>query len=221
MRSWRRAGPATATACASQSHDVTDLLPDGDNAIGAIVGNGWARGRLGFSGARNFYTDRLALLAQLEITLADGSIRTVGTDGEWRSSVGPLRGSDLYDGETCDARLELGGWSRPAYDASAWRPVEVIDHDLATLTPAAVPSVRALQEVAPVSIERAPSGETLVDFGQNLVGRVRIRLPGAPGTEVTIRYAEVLEDGELGVRPLRSAKATDRYIARGGGGTEV
>ena len=202
------------------SHDVTDLLRDGDNAIGAIVGDGWARGRLGFSGARNFYTDRLALLAQLEITLADGSIRTVGTDPEWRSSAGPLRGSDLYDGETCDARLELGGWSQPGYDASGWRPVEVIDHDLATVTPAAVPPVRAVQKVVPVSIGCAPSGETLVDFGQNLVGRVRIRLTAAPGTEVTIRHAEVLEDGELGVRPLRSAKATDRYVARGGG-TEV
>ena len=208
------------------SHDVTDLLHDGDNAIGAIVGDGWARGRLGFSGARNFYTERLALLAQLDITLADGTVRTVSTDGEWRSGVGPERGSDLYDGETYDARLELGGWSRPGYDAGGWRPVEVIEHDLATLTPAAVPPVRAVQEVVPVSIWRAPSGETLIDFGQNLVGRVRIRLAAEPGTEVpagtevTVRHAEVLENGELGVRPLRSAEATDRYVARGGG-TEV
>ena len=153
------------------SHDVTDLLRAGDNAIGAIVGDGWARGRLGFSGARNFYTDRPALLAQLDITLADGTVRTLATDGEWRSGVGPERGSDLYDGETYDARLELGGWSRPGYNADGWQPVEVIEHDLATLTPAAVPPVRAVQEVAPVSIWRAPSGETLVDFGQNLVGR--------------------------------------------------
>ena len=222
------------------SHDVTHLLRDGDNAIGAIVGDGWARGRLGFSGARNFYTDRPALLAQLDITLADGShgrpgtVRTVATDGEWRSGVGPERGSDLYDGESYDARLELGGWSRPGYDAGGWQPVEVIEHDLATLTPAAVPPVRAVQAVTPVSIWRAPSGETLVDFGQNLVGRVRIRLgtaqgaavtagtagPGTgvlAGTEVTVRHAEVLENGELGMRPLRSAQATDRYIARGGG----
>ena len=208
------------------SHDVTGLLQDGANAIGAIVGDGWARGRLGFSGARNFYTERPALLAQLDITLADGTVRTVATDGDWRSGIGPERGSDLYDGETYDARLELGGWSRPGYDAGGWRPVEVIEHDLATLTPAAVPPVRAVQEVAPVSIWRAPSGDTLVDFGQNLVGRVRIRLAAEPGTEVpactevTVRHAEVLENGELGVRPLRSAQATDRYVARGGG-TEV
>lgn len=205
------------------SHDVSGLLGDGDNAIGAIVGDGWARGRLGFSGARNFYTDRPALLAQLDITLADGTVRTVATDGEWRAGVGPERGSDLYDGETYDARLELNGWSQPGYDAGGWQPVEVIEHDLATLTPAAVPPVRAVQEVAPVSIQRAPSGETLVDFGQNLVGRVRIHLAAEPGTEVqagtevTVRHAEVLENGELGVRPLRSAQATDRYVARGGG----
>ena len=205
------------------SHDVTDLLRDGGNAIGAIVGDGWARGRLGFSGARNLYTDRPALLAQLDITLADGSVRTVATDGDWYAGVGPERGSDLYDGETYDARLELGGWSQPGHDAGGWQPVDVIDHDLATLTPAAMPPVRAVQEVAPLSIQRAPSGETLVDFGQNLVGRVRIRLGAEPGTgvpagtEVTVRHAEVLENGELGVRPLRSAQATDRYIARGGG----
>ena len=199
------------------SHDVTGLLRDGDNAIGAIVGDGWARGRLGFSGARNFYTDRPALLAQLDITLADGSMLTLGTDTEWRSRVGPIRGSDLYDGETHDARVELGGWSQPGYHAGGWQPVEVIERDLATLTPAAVPPVHAVQELAPLSIQRAPSGETLVDFGQNLVGRVRIRLTAEAGTEVTIRHAEVLENGELGVRPLRSAQATDRYIARGGG----
>ncbi len=199
------------------SHDVTALLRGGGNAIGAIVGDGWARGRLGFSGARNLYSDRPALLAQLDITLADGSVRTVATNGDWHSGVGPERGSDLYDGETYDARRELGGWSQPGYDAGGWQPVEVIDHDLATLTPAAVPPVRAVQEVAPLSIQRAPSGETLVDFGQNLVGRVRIHLTAGAGTEVTVRHAEVLENGELGVRPLRSAQATDRYIARGGG----
>lgn len=202
------------------SHDVTELLRAGDNAIGAIVGDGWARGRLGFGGRRNCYTERPALLAQLEVTLADGTVRTVRTDSEWHSRSGPLRGSDLYDGETYDARLALDGWSQPGHDARGWRPVEVIDHDLAALTPAAGPPVRALREVAPAAIWRAPSGETLVDFGQNLVGRVRIRLAAAAGTEVTIRHAEVLEGGELGVRPLRSAKATDRYAAAGGG-TEV
>jgi alpha-L-rhamnosidase len=202
------------------SHDVTSLLRDGNNAMGAIVGDGWARGRLGFSGARNMYSDRPALLAQLDITLADGSVRTVATDGEWHSGIGPERGSDLYDGETFDARLGLDGWAQPGYDADGWQPVEVIEHDLTLLTPAAVPPVRAIQEVAPVSIQRAPSGETLVDFGQNLVGRVRIRLTAEAGTTITIRHAEVLENGELGVRPLRSAQATDRYIARGGGPEE-
>lgn len=198
------------------SHDVTELLRGGANAIGAVVGDGWARGRLGFGGARNVYTERPALLAQLEVVLEDGSVRVVATGGDWRCSRGPLRGSDLYDGETYDARYELGGWSQPGYDASGWGAVETLDYDFATLTPAAGPPVRAVEEVAPASITRAPSGETLVDFGQNLVGRVRIRLPGAaPGAEVTIRHAEVLEGGELGVRPLRTAKATDRYRARG------
>jgi alpha-L-rhamnosidase len=199
-----------------QTFDVTSLLRKGRNVIGAILGDGWYRGRLGFGGGRrNIYGDRLALLAQIEITYADGTTERIVTDESWRAATGPIRASDIYDGETYDARLERDGWSQADYDNGDWAGVRIIDHDLATLVAPSGPPVRRTELVAPVAITTSPSGKTLVDFGQNLVGRVRLRVRGPVGRTITLRHAEVLEHGELGTRPLRQAEATDRYTLRG------
>jgi alpha-L-rhamnosidase len=201
-----------------QTFDVTAMLREGRNAIGAILGDGWFRGRLGFGGGRrNIYGDRLALLAQLEITYADGATDRVVADERWRAAHGPIHASDIYDGETYDARMERPGWSQPNYDDGDWAGVQLLDHDLGRLVAPSGPPVRRTQVVVPVAITTAPSGRTLVDFGQNLVGRLRITVRGAAGQTITLRHAEVLENGELGTRPLRIADATDRYTLRGGG----
>lgn len=201
-----------------QTYDVTALLGEGRNAIGAVLGNGWYRGRLGYHGGRrNIYGDRLALLAQLEIEYADGRREVVATDDDWRAATGPILASEIYDGETYDARRERRGWSLPGFAAGDWAGVCVVEHDLATLSAPDGPPVRRTQEVAPVSITTSPSGRTLVDFGQNLVGWLRIRVQGPAGQTITLRHAEVLEHGELGTRPLRRAAATDRYTLRGDG----
>jgi len=199
-----------------QTFDVTTLLQEGRNAIGAILGDGWYRGRLGFGGGRrNIYGDRLALLAQLEITYADGMTERVVTDERWRAATGPILASGLYDGETYDARLERPGWSAPGYDDGDWAGVRPIARDLATLVAPDGPPVRRTELVPPVAIATSPSGRTIVDFGQNLVGRVRLTARGEAGRTITLRHAEVLEDGELCTRPLRHAQATDRYTLRG------
>jgi alpha-L-rhamnosidase len=198
--------------------DVTGLLRAGPNAIGALLGDGWFRGRMGFGGGRpNIYGDRLALLAQLEVVYADGSVERVVTDENWRASTGPVLENDIYDGETYDARLEKAGWCEPGYDERDWKGVQIQEWDLKTLFAPMGPPVRRTETIAPVSIFKSPSGRTLVDFGQNLVGRLRISVQGAAGQEVILRHAEVLEHGELGVRPLRHARATDRYILKGQG----
>jgi alpha-L-rhamnosidase len=201
-----------------QTLDVTQFVRPGRNSIGAILGDGWFRGRLGpHGGRRNNYGQRLALLAQLEIDHADGSKTIVATDETWRASIGPLRGSDLYDGETYDARLEVDGWAEAGFDDRDWADVIAIERDLSTLVPPSGPPVRRTAVIPPLSIARSPSGKTIVDFGQNLVGRLRIRLDGPTGRTVTLRHAEILEHGELCVRPLRRAAATDRYTLRGAG----
>jgi len=201
-----------------QTFDVTDLLHEGPNAIGAVLGDGWFRGRIGFGGGRrNIWGDRLALLAQLEIIYADGSMDRIVTDETWSAAIGPLLMNSLYDGETYDARRELHGWSAAGFDDSAWRGVRPVAWNLQTVVAPVGPPVRRTAEIKPVAVMQSPAGRTLLDFGQNLVGRLRITVAGPAGQVITLRHAEVLEGGELGTRPLRLAEATDRYTLKGAG----
>jgi alpha-L-rhamnosidase len=202
-----------------QAYDVTALLKPGRNAIGVVLADGWARGNLGFRARRNRYTERLALLAQLEITLADGGEVRVTSDGSWRAATGPILAADLYNGESYDARQEMPGWSSPGFDDAQWAGVRPFAWH-AELVPPSGPPVRRIETVAPVTITRSPSGKTILDFGQNLVGRLRMRVHGKGGTQITLRHAEILEGGELFTRALRSAEATDRYTLRGDGSEE-
>ena len=201
-----------------QTFDVTNLLREGHNALGAILGDGWFRGRLSFAGGRrNIYGNRLALLAQLEIEYADGPAERVVTDETWRAALGPIRASDLYDGETYDARLERPGWSMPGYDDHGWAGVRLLEWNLGTLVAPPGPPVRRIELLEPVAITTSPAGCTIIDFGQNLVGHLRFTVQGTAGQMITLRHAEVLEDGELCTRPLRTARAIDYYTLRGEG----
>ena len=197
-----------------QTHDVTDYLRPGANVIGLELADGWWRGNLGFQDKRNTYGDRTAAIAQLEITDDGGRITVIGTDSSWLAGRSPVLGSDLYNGETYDARLEDGGWAG-AEDA-ALDPVVVEDFDASVLVAPDGPPVRATEELPVRAVLGTPSGKTILDFGQNLVGHVRLRVSGEAGTELVLRHAEVLEHGELGTRPLRVARQTDRYVLRGG-----
>jgi alpha-L-rhamnosidase len=158
----------------------------------------------------------LALLTQLEVRYEDGSLEHIVTDEQWRAATGPILAADLYDGETYDARLELDGWASVGYDDASWHPVATVERDLATLVAPIGPPVRRIELREPASITRTRDGAILVDFGQNLVGRLRITVRGRPGQTIVLRHAEVLEDGEICTRPLRTAVATDRYTLRGG-----
>jgi alpha-L-rhamnosidase len=200
-----------------RTFDVSHLVREGHNAIGAILGDGWYRGRLTWnSNHRHLYGDRLALLAQLEIDYVDGTTDRIATGEDWRAAPGPILSSSIYDGETYDARLERPGWSLPGYDDHDWVNMQTIDRDLGTLVSPSGPPVRRMVLLAPVEVCTSPSGRTILDFGQNLVGRLRITVRGPSGATVTLRHAEVLDRGELGTRPLRSAEATDRYTLQGG-----
>jgi len=121
------------------------------------------------------------------VVLDDGRAVVIGTDGSWRSSTGPVTSADLYEGEHYDARLEQPGWSAPGFDDSAWLPCSVTDFDAGTLVAPDGPPVRPAAEVPVSEVLTSPSGRTLLDFGQNLVGALRIRVSGASGTVVTLR----------------------------------
>lgn len=198
------------------TYDVTDLVTPGPNAIGAWLGDGWYRGRLGWRGGfRNLYGYDQSFLGQLELTYADGTCEVIATDWSWASAPSPIIASGLYDGEDYDAREELPGWSTADYDDSGWEGVQERHRDPATLVAPTAPPVRATQEVRPVEVLTGPSGSRILDFGQNLVGRVRIRVSGEAGTTVSLRTAEVMQDGEIYTRPLRGARSTDNYTLAG------
>lgn len=199
-----------------QTFDVTTSVRPGHNAWGAHLADGWYRGLLGFNGGnRDIYGPHTGILAELRIEYADGSLQTITTGPGWRASAGPVTAAGLYEGESHDARREPPGWSTADFDDTHWHPVSVVAFDTSVLFPADSPPVRRTEYLPPVAVTTSPTGRTLVDFGQNLVGRLRIRVRGEAGRTVTLRHAEVLEDGELCVRPLRGAQATDRYTLRG------
>jgi alpha-L-rhamnosidase len=201
-----------------QVYDVTPLLREGDNAIGVLLGDGWYRGYLGWQDSRNLYGNRLALLSQLRLEYRDGREETIVTDEEWRAATGPILMSDIYHGETYDARLERSGWTMPAFDDRAWTKARLSDRRRDHLVASAAPPVRKIEERRPVKVLKTPVGDTVVDMGQNLVGWVRLHVQGAPGTTVTLRHAEVLDgNGNVYTENLRAAAQTVRYTLKGGG----
>ncbi|WP_438822278.1 family 78 glycoside hydrolase catalytic domain [Kineococcus terrestris] len=200
-------------------HDVTERLRQdarGEHVLGLALGRGWAVGRLGWTGRSGFYADRPAALAQLEVEFADGHRQVVATDATWTAGPSAVLANDLYDGQTVDARRDPGDWAVPGAPADGWGPVEEVPFDTARLTPHAGPPVRRQEVVRPQRVWTSPAGELLLDLGQNLVGWLSLRVRGEAGQEVVVRHAEVLEHDELGVRPLRSAAATDRFVLSGG-----
>ncbi|MFE0523451.1 family 78 glycoside hydrolase catalytic domain [Streptomyces sp. NPDC058954] len=199
-----------------QSFDVTALVREGRNAWGAHLADGWYRGLLGFNGGtRDIYGTRTGLLAELRLEYADGSAETVTTGDGWRWSPGPILAAGLYEGEEYDARRERTGFGLPGFDDTAWQRADTLDFDTSVLFPADGPPIRRTEHLAPIAVLTSPTGRTILDFGQNLVGRLRIRVRGEAGHTVTLRHAEVLQDGDLCTRPLRHATATDRYVLRG------
>jgi alpha-L-rhamnosidase len=205
-----------------ETFDVTELVQAGPNAIGVTLADGWYGERYGFAEeGHRAYGDELAFLAQLEIVDEGGRVHRVVTDDTWRSARGPVAHSGIYAGETYDARLERTGWSEHGFDDTAWDGAHIYEGVRGALVGRVGPPVRRMQEVAPVAITTSPAGRTIVDFGQNLVGWLRIGVRGDAGTTVTLRHAEVLEDGELCTRLLRRAFATDRYTLRGDGHGET
>jgi alpha-L-rhamnosidase len=201
-----------------QTYDVTGMLQRGENAVGVVLGNGWYRGNIGFSKQRNMYGEKLALLLQIDVTYADGSRTTIASDGSWRAATGPILMSEIYHGETYDARLEKAGWDAPGFDDGGWAGVRVADFPKDTLVAPAGPPVRRISEITPKQILTTPSGQQVVDMGQNMVGWVRLRVEGPAGTTVKLRHVEVLDkEGNVYVANLRAAQQTTTYVLKGAG----
>ena len=208
-----------------QTHDVTALLRPGENVLGALLGDGWYSGHVGFlqiNRPNRHYGSVPQLLAQLEVELEGGERRTFASSGDhgvWEATLdGPVRASDMLMGERYDQRLELAGWDTPGWTTgeARWRPVQTFRGGVPLVADRAQP-VRAVQALPCVCVRPAGDDTWVLDFGQNLVGWVRLRVQGQAGQTLTLRFAEMLgPDGGLYTENLRYAQAQDQLVLAGG-----
>ena len=186
------------------THDVTRIVRQGPNAVGVILGNGWFKSR--------------ALLFQLAIELEDGSRVEVVSDASWKAADGPILEDSIYNGETYDARRETPGWDSPGFDDKEWTPAGIVKGPAGVLSSQMIPAIRVLDTVVPLRMTNPAPGVFVFDMGQNLSGWARLRVEGPAGTDVRLRFAEILYDnGMINQENLRSARAEDHYILKGGG----
>ncbi|MEM3465137.1 MAG: family 78 glycoside hydrolase catalytic domain [Thermoproteota archaeon] len=202
-----------------RTYEVTDLLRPGRNTVGAILHSEWYSGYQGGFGRRNKFGRGPRLLLQLEIEYADGERQLIVSDETWKATYGPVLEADNYMGETYDARLEIKGWDEPWFDDSSWKGVVTEDIKDVNLKLTSHPGepIRKTMELVAKSIKEVSPGVFIYDFGQNMVGTVRLRVRNAkPGNRIVVRYAEVLNpDGTLHTANLREARATDVYFCKG------
>ncbi|MDR2746224.1 MAG: glycoside hydrolase family 78 protein [Treponema sp.] len=202
-----------------QTYDVSGHIVTGSNALGFLAGPGWYKGDLAsWLGKRNLYGSRTAVIAQLRLEYADGSVEIIPTGEDWTCAPAPLRFSELYHGEIYDARLEEPGWDRGGFSSAAWKPVFVESGDTGILKPRDGLPVKEQEFLKPVKFFVTPRGERVIDFGQNISGWVRFKARGRAGDRVKIRHAEILDSsGNFYTENLRKARQTVEYILRGDG----
>ncbi|MFH1005911.1 MAG: family 78 glycoside hydrolase catalytic domain [Candidatus Latescibacterota bacterium] len=203
-----------------QTYDVTGLLHDGRNAVGAELGGGWWTGPLWCMPA--LHGARPCLLMRLDLELADGLSQTLVTDPSWQATTdGPIRRAGIYFGERYDATKEMPGWDQPGFSGIGWSPVQVLPHpdgaERAVLVAQCNEPIRVVKELRPVGMTEPRPGVYVFDMGQNMVGWCRLKVNAPAGTRIALRHAEILDDeGTLYTANLRGAAQINEYICRGG-----
>ena len=190
------------------TYDVTDMLKQGKNAVGAILGKGW-------------FGQAPVLRVQLNIDFLDGTHASIATNTDWKRGQSPITENSLYHGEIYDARLEQPGWDMPGFDDAKWVQADVTSSPTEALSAQMIQPIRVVETIKPKNLSNPKEGVWVYDFGQNFSGWCRLKVSGPVGTEVSLRHAESLyPDGTVNQENLRSAKATDKYILKGKGAEE-
>jgi alpha-L-rhamnosidase len=204
------------------THDVTDQVKAGENALGVILGNGrfYSMRSKVYSGMPHYGFPKLLL--NLTIEYDDGSKQEIVSDASWQLSAdGAILANNEYDGEEYDARKEFGGWSSAGFDDDKWQSAELVDAPEGEISAQMIEPIRVVETIKPIAITEPKPGVFIVDLGQNMVGWCRLSVSGPAGTEVKLRHAETLNpDGTLYLANIRGAKVTDIYTLKGDG-TEV
>lgn len=199
-----------------QVYNVTQLLQKGENAIGAILGNGWYRGTINWEPRQMIYGEHLGLLCQLEIEYSDGTRTRVISDNSWKTSFGSIQYAEIYNGETIDSNKEVAGWSSAKFNDSTWSQVEVANYGFKNLISTYNQPVKQQEVFTSSQVITTPKGEKVIDYGQNLVGWEKVKIKGNKGDTIRIYHAEVLDkEGNFYTANLRAAKAMSTYILSG------
>jgi alpha-L-rhamnosidase len=204
-----------------QTYDVTNLLAVNDNVIGVKLGSGWFRTTLGWETNGNFYGKETALLLQINIKYTNGSEETIVSDGTWKSAEGPIRYSEIYNGEIYDARLEKNDWAKVGYNDQSWNTVKELEFGKEQIIATYNETIKKRESFKPKQIFTTPNGETVIDFGQNLVGWVKIKGKAKVGDVLQWKHFEVLDKkGNVYMNNMRNAKVNTTYIFKGNGEEE-
>jgi len=199
-----------------QTFDITEALINGENAVGVMLANGWAKGRFGTFKENVPYTSQLSLICEIHVTYHDGSTDIFGTDTDWLCKQSPILFDNIYDGIVYDANQEIPGWSEAGLDETGWMAMRTfLPDELGKLTARLSLPVKIMEEIKPISVIKTPLGETVLDMGQNMVGWVRMRVDAPKGTKITLSHGEILQNGNFFRDNLRSAKAEYIYISDG------
>lgn len=202
-----------------QSFDVTSFLRRGKNVISFLMGDGWYRGRFGVNGGnQNNFGTGLHLLMELRSVQKDGIEQVLASDESFRYTEGPVQFSNIYDGEIYDARILPEKWRYPDYSDTSWKNVVCMEPErMGKLTERFSLPVRAMERLKPVSLDQMPDGTMILDMGQNMTGWLVFQDMLPRGGQVRLRFAELLEDGELCRKNLQTAKQEFVYISDGTG----
>ena len=204
-------------------YEVTSNLKRGDNAVGIMLGNGWYNSHTPetWHFDKATWRDYPKLLLQLDVEFDDGSCTTLCSDSAWRVSDGPVRFDGLRNGETYDARYEKPGWTRADFNDDGWESAVVVAPPGGIVEQQACPPCKVMETLTPVAVNEVVPGVAVYDFGENVAGWVQLRVRGPAGTEVTLRYAECLqENGDIDQSNIKKLVRggdfqTDRYILKG------
>jgi len=183
------------------SYDIKDLLKKGENAIGAILGNGFYNAPINWT--QSYGSPRF--LGQIYITYTDGTEEMITSDQSWKASKSPILMDLVYDGEHYDARMEQPGWCKPGFDDSKWEQVAIRKTPEGKMKAHMSPTDRVMETLKPVTIIKNRDGKYYVDFGQEISGWVRLsNFKGDSGREINIEYIS------------ESATGSNKYIMKGG-----
>lgn len=200
-----------------QTYDVTHLLAKGQNTAAAVLGAGWFASGISWTAQHFKLSPVTGLLAQIEIEYSDGTQDTIVSDGGWKTAASPILHSEIYAGETYDARLEKPGWDRSGFDDHSWAAATPREPYSGMLSSQIDVPPRVVSTIQPERVAAQADGSYVFDMGQNMVGWVALKAKGAAGTTIRLRFAEILNpDGSIYTTNLRNADATDTYTLRGG-----